>query len=595
MARIPIINATATRRRSSSDLFMENGIWILKKHLAEKGHTVEPLDLATHRFYREINPIVISRILRKIYGFTFTRKNSFWSKLLNPAAGLLQGLSARIRKQRMHSKLKHIAGELDPDTRVFGIKVWYGEAFLWAKHLCNLVHRFHPECIVIAGGYHPTLYGKDFMDMSRFDAVVTGEGETPLQIILDTVDENKKNWNKETVLNTLAEKVNNRTLPNTMIRKPDHSLVLSERTHPTEILHKEVPQYRFDGDEKMRVHILSDSVGCAWGKCSFCVHSSFYQEMIPKKVKCIVDEIESVREQGIGMFRFAGSDTYPSFGVRIAREILKRGLNIRYSIGARATRHAAHPEVFETLISQYTAMIRAGLRAVFMGGETGNAWVNEHVMNKGITPEDIRWSIRALRKAEQAAGEKVYISLAYIYPVPTMGEVSRDRVFEDNLTLVRESRPDAVMVTPPVPFKQSDWYRERERYGFNLADDFFRQLMTYEYVVYKPVHMWEELELGLEDMDFKQLMAECGRMKQAIRDLGIDTDVSDEHYLMEIAAGYTKNRKEFAFQSMLDIISGDYRFLESVNVRINRYSRGLAVDRKADEFLSTNIYAAVNK
>ncbi|MFC1479549.1 B12-binding domain-containing radical SAM protein, partial [Planctomycetota bacterium] len=570
-------------RRSASDLFLENGIWILKRYLGGKGHTVEPLDLATNSFYRSINPGFISKLSRKIYGKLFSgkkKKPGIKEKLLFGAGMLIQWLSKKIRYTRMRKKLRQIAEEAaHRGDRIFGIKVWYGEAFTWAQELCRLIHDKSPETIVIAGGFHPTLYEQDFMEESSFDIAVTGEGEQPLTAILDIIDTYKHAWDRETVLQEIAETIKQGNLSNTLIEDPQRKgEYLHARKHP-EIIEKAIPEYPKERQEKMGVHILVDSLGCAWGKCSFCVHSKFFEKMAPRQVERVVDEIEEMVKQGIGLFRFSGSDTYPSFGSLIGEEILKRGLNIEYSIGARASTGTKTDITYERVVSQYETMIKSGMRAVFIGGETGNNWINEHVMNKGVKTEDIIWTIQAMREAEKRAGKKIYISLALIYPAPTLGKVSLDEIYADNIHLVKQSMPDAVMVTPPAPFKQTPWYKEREKYGFILGKDFVKKLMTYEYVMYKPVSLWEELECELEGKKFKELMRECGRMRKGIEELGIETDVSDEHFLMQIASGYESNPQEFKKESLLDIISGDYEWLEEVGRKVNTYSSRLADER----------------
>ncbi len=578
----------ATRRRSTSDLFLENGIWILKSHLQAGGHTVEPLDLATNSFYKKISPASVSRLVRSTLEPIFRNKNAnrhpgITNALFVLAMGL-QKLNTAMREHLMRKQLRLIADRIANSTdKIFGIKVWYGEAFRWADELSRMIQQRSPSILVIAGGYHPSLYEDDFMDHSHFDLAVTGEGEQPLQQILDLVDDHDNDWQKENVLQEITQRVIDGKLQNTIVRdaKPGHGY-FHNRVHP-KILEKAIPCFDFDQNDKMRVHIVVDSLGCAWGKCHFCVHSKFFTQMVPRNPVNVVDEIQSMTEQGIGLFRFSGSDTFPAFGVKIAKEILRRGLNIRYTIGARAIKNARETEIFQRLISQYKLMIQSGMLSVFMGGETGNDWVNEHVMNKGITADDIRWTIRAMREAEKQAGKKIYISLAFIYPTPTLGHVMLKKIFKDNLDLVRETKPDSVMVTPPSPFKQSTWYKERRKFGFALNDTFVQDLMRYEYVLYKPADLWPDIGITLENMNFKAIMKECGRLRKAIEQEGIETDVSDEHFLIQIASEYSGRADEFKRQSLLDIISGDYRWSEKIGKRLNRFSEQLAQSNHTDK------------
>lgn len=588
MAKITICNMIATRRRSTSDLFLENGIWILKSYLQAGGHTVEPLDLATNSFYKKITPALTSRLVRLTMQTIFRNKSANrYPGITNALFGLVMGLqklNTAMREHLMRKQLQLIADRIaNSNDKIFGIKVWYGEAFRWADELSRLIQKRSPSMLVIAGGYHPSLYEDDFMDYSHFDLAVTGEGEQPLQQILDLVDEHDSDWQKENVLQKITQRVIDGKLQNTIVRdaRPGHRY-FHNRVHP-EILEKAIPHFDFDQNDKMRVHIVVDSLGCAWGKCHFCVHSKFFSRMVPRNPVNVVDEIESMTEQGIGLFRFSGSDTFPAFGVKIAAEILRRGLNIHYTIGARAIKNAAEAEIFQRLTSQYKLMIRSGMLSVFMGGETGNDWINEQVMNKGITAADIRWTIRAMREAEKQTGKKIYISLAFIYPTPTLGHLTLEKVFQDNLDLVRETKPDSVMVTPPSPFKQSTWYKERRNFGFALEDTFIQDLMQYEYVLYKPAELWPDIGITLDNMNFRAIMKACGQLRKAIEQEGIETDVSDEHFLIQIASGYRGRADEFKHQSLLDIISGDYRWSEKIGKRLNRFSKQLAQSKQSDK------------
>lgn len=87
---------------------------------------------------------------------------------------------------------------------------------------------------------------------------------------------------------------------------------------------KSIPKYDKETlDGKLKIHIILDAEGCPWGKCNFCTHSHFYAGYFPRAVNEIMQEIEIMRNQNIGLFKFAGSETPPQFGAKIAEEILK--------------------------------------------------------------------------------------------------------------------------------------------------------------------------------------------------------------------------------------------------------------------------------
>ena len=82
--------------------------------------------------------------------------------------------------------------------------------------------------------------------------------------------------------------------------------------------------------------------------------------------------------------------------------------------------------------------------------------------------------------------------------------------------------------------------------------------MRYEYVLYKPAFLWARFPIQFEGKPFEDALALCGRMRQAVADLGIPTDVSDEHFLMLRAAGFAgeDGAKRFKQETSLDIEPG---------------------------------------
>jgi hypothetical protein len=199
-------------------------------------------------------------------------------------------------------------------------------------------------------------------------------------------------------------------------------------------------------------------------------------------------------------------------------------------------------------------------------------------MNKGITFEDLVHTIKALREAERRTGEKVYLSLGMIYPTPLQGLATLEEVQAANLRLLKDARVDSVLITPPGPFVHTDWYKERDRYGFELDDDFVEQAIEYEYVLYKPPEFWPHLGLSLEGRPFKQLLHECNDFRKVVeKDLGIPTDISDEHFLMFYAAGIREIEEIQAAkrQTMLDIVASEYTYTKTLTDRINTFSATL--------------------
>jgi radical SAM superfamily enzyme YgiQ (UPF0313 family) len=586
MAEIWLFNSIAKRRRSAGDTFFENGLAALRGHLAGEGHQVKVIDWATERDYHEITPKALARINRAIAARLIALKKAgrtgLLFKLLFAISLLAQKLEDRVLAGRMERRLRGLAREVGArGLKVFGIKVWYGEAFEWSEKLCRYVREASPETVVIAGGHQPTLYEEEFLKRTSFDLAVVSQGELPMARLLRLADEmtaaggfSRKAFVEGAI--ALAERGELRNvmyLAGGEVRRTERYERLNGGVHP--------PVYDLDPG-KVGIHVVIESLGCTWGKCNFCVHQHLYDGYRPRGIESIVDEIERMRSLGVGLFRFAGSDTPPNLGRLIGEAILERGLSVEFGMGSRALSGITRPEVYRKAVEAYEVLIRAGLRAVFMGGETGHAWVNDAVMNKGLHPDEVAATAAALREAERNTGQHVDLSLALIYPTPTMGKVTHEEVFEADLDLVRRVGPDSVMVTPPAPFRNTVWNREARRFGFDLDENWVDSLIRYEYVLYKPPFLWEPLPFRFEGKEVSEVLELCGKMRNAIEtQLGIPTDLSDEHFLMLRSAGFEglEGARRFRELTTLDIVSGDYRNIRGIAAGVNARSAELAADR----------------
>ncbi|MBA4387038.1 MAG: hypothetical protein C0404_03595 [Verrucomicrobia bacterium] len=575
-----LFNTMAKRRRSASDTFEENGLGILEAHLKNLGHEVRIVDYAVPATYRSLTPALIARLTRGVYSrlIRSAGKKSPASTFLKILAVALQGVLSRIQEGRMRRLLTGVAREAGRNrVPLFGMKLWYGEAFTWAKYLADEIHKYSPETVVIGGGYHATLYEEDILRYSNFDLAVAGDGEQPLDEMLKLVGEP---WDKTQFMDDVKTLIKDGRIRGGICRngaeivKADRENVLCD-----EIKHeKAIPVYRAEND-KAKVHILLESMGCPWNKCNFCVHNQFDKTYVKRRVSDLMDEIEAMIGQGIAMFRFTGSDTPPDFGAQIATAIMERGFKMEFTMGSRAVKGAGTPEMFRRIVESYVLLARSGLKAVFIGGETGNDVINDKVMNKGICRDDLVWTIKAIREAEARTGVHVNVSLAMIYPTPLVDGITNEDVRRDNLSLISECMPDSVMITPPGPFKNSAWNTEKERFGFKLGPNMVKSAMEYEYVLYKPLNMWPDMDIHLYEMSFRRILEVSQAFRNEVQNgLGVPTDLSDEHFLMMQAAGITGREgiREFKLNAMLDLIACDYAYIDSIGRKVSERSRKLA-------------------
>lgn len=575
MAKVLLWNSIATRRRSTSDTFLENGLGRLKAYVESEGHEVVLEDWATDSFYSNLTSPMVARPLRVLYKMVLFREGaelpSALKRFLLAGTVALQAIHSSILKRRMRSNLQLLSKNISQENfQVVGMKLWYGEAFYWAKKFAAMLQETVPEVLIVAGGYHVTLYEEDVLRSGSFDLGVRGEGEHAFSEVLSIVDRMSGRPKRE-----MLDEIACRRVENTLWRKGNIIDLSSKRELLPE--RKAIPSYG-PAPGKVRVHVLVESLGCPWAKCNFCVHPHFHSRYVPRAIEEMVSEMRAMVDQGIGIFRFAGSDVLPVFGAKIGQAILDSGLRVIYGMGSRAVANCSDTHIHERTVKHYEIMVRSGLRSVFMGGETGHERINKEIMNKGVTREDLVSTSMAIREAESRANEKIDLVLALIYPVPLVEGVTQDDVFQKDLELVAEVKPDSVIVSPPGPFKQCRWYTQKERFGFEVDQSVIPSIMEYEYVVYKPPNMWPKLNIGLQGQSFVQILNECLRLRKAIEKMDISTDLSDEHFLMLRPAGYLgkEGAKKFKEETVLDIISCDYRRLAEIAEKTNKATRRLA-------------------
>jgi len=331
-------------------------------------------------------------------------------------------------------------------------------------------------------------------------------------------------------------------------------------------------------DGKTRIHVVVDSLGCPWGKCNFCVHSCVYPKHTLRNPQSVVDEIETMVSKEIGIFRFAGSSSSLNHVYEIAQLLEAKGIQIIYSMFARSESNASEEVNFRKIVKSYRLLIRTGLRAVFIGGEAANDRILSSVMGKGFTKQDIIATIKAMKQASDEEGLPLDIGLSLIYPSPTMKKISSEELELLNIKLVQETNPDSVLVNPPAPFPGSSWFNQSTRYGFELGQNFKREMLNYDYVLYKPPNLWPDISVKLDGMDFRQILKETQNLRNSLEENGVVTEVTDEHFLMMRASGYKgkKGSLQFKHNALLDILSCDYRWINQMQEKVNQTSQAQA-------------------
>lgn len=566
---ILLVNSMAPRQRIASDAALENGLATLRTYLEDKAFQVEVIDEQRVSATEAGVPAWCLKLLQFIVGLqikAYHKKSKLLWLILMLAGWPVQALSMHYRNCYLDSKINDIIQTLrNNHIHLLGIKVWYGDSFKWSKQLAAKVKAACPEVIIIAGGPQVKVYGENVLHETDFDVALMGPGEEILEKMIALV---RKVGSKAEFLHRFHEEISRSRL----VQAGIFSCADSEAENSAAGKEQVIPRYRpVDLADKLLFHTLVDGHGCTWNKCNFCSHTrqAFYQ---PRPVQEVIKEFELMSRQGIGFFRFSSSETPVEHGQKIAQAILEKGLTLNYSMFARAVK--VTPEVYDA----YRLLIQSGLRAVFMGGETGHDLINETVMNKGIRKKELVDTINCIKLAAASVGKSCRVGLSLIYPTPVVAGVTLQDVFAENMRLIQETLPDTVIVNPPAVFPKTNWMDNADAFGFSIAPDFVYNLMEYEYSTYKPVELWGNLGFALQGKTTPEIIKETGRLRTAIAALGIPTDISDECLMMTEAIGYTTKTDllQFKSDSLKDIMSGSNGCMREIIKKINAQGRRMA-------------------
>lgn len=560
-----LVNSFAPRQRIASDAALENGLAVIRTYLEERDFSVYVVD--EQRVSRVENgvPRWCTRLLRKLVKLQLHPYSSRY-KLLAIFSLLLawplQSLTLYFRKKYMDRIINNIVTLVKNEQIPFvGIKVWGGAPYTWSVRLSQKIREINPETVVVAGGPHVKVYGEHVLAHQEFDFAVMGPGEEIMEYLLNL---RQAVPDKAAFLKLVEQQLGSSPLIRTGHYHEQGNYMFHTFT---------IPKYTpADMVDKVWFHTLVDGLGCTWNKCSFCSHTRQNTHYTPRPIDEIKEEILAMTSRGIAFFRFSSSETPLEHGRAIAQMIIDNNIHMNYSIFARPGK------VNEYCYESYRLMIKSGLRAVFLGGETGHDEINDKIMNKGVVRKDIIDTIHCIKLAASAEGCSCQIVLSMIYPCPVLPGVSLEEVFEQNVLLIKEANPDAVIINPPGVFPGTVWFDEKEKLGFKLGDTFIRDLMNYEYSIYKPVEFWRKLDYTLNDLDMSAILKEIGRLNRAVLELGIPINISDDYLMMSQAIGYSSKEDLFEFKkiSFVDIISGTCNYIKQITSKMNQRSKILA-------------------
>ncbi|MDP8254556.1 MAG: radical SAM protein [Candidatus Alcyoniella australis] len=327
-----------------------------------------------------------------------------------------------------------------------------------AAAAATAIKRLLPDTLLMLGGPHvsavPETTLERFVD---FDIGVIGEGERTLIELIDALSAG-------TPLEPIAG----------LLLRRDHGL---QRSAPRGLINDldQLPLPAWDLLPQMATRyrpspqstaglpsaILFTSRGCPY-HCTFCDRTVFGNRVRSLSAERVVEMIEHLA-QSYGIVDFAIHDEIfvldqPRLR-RICELIIERGLRVSWNAQGRADR---------LLDAQTLALMRqAGCWQMQIGIESGDPTILK-LINKGITIDDVRVMLRAVR----AAGMHTKAFLMLGLPGETQATLQR------TIELAIELPLDDITVTLFTPFPGSQATMDLESYGELVGD--WRTMSEYE-------------------------------------------------------------------------------------------------------------------
>ena len=319
--------------------------------------------------------------------------------------------------------------------------------------LCKAVNK---DCLVIAGGIHPTIMYEQALQHWPVDVVVLGEGEETLRELIVCLHGN-------TPFGGVAGLAYKRD--GAIIKTPMRSLVEN-------LDHIPFPAYKyFDFDKYTRYEILDgvwngkslkklrfvpiiSTRGCV-GNCQFCSTPSFWQRWRTRSAQNVVDEMEFlVKDFGCGFFNFADDifTVNKNRVIDLCKEIIDRKLDVVWDCETRVN------FIWEDMLNW---MARAGCYCISFGVESASEAVIKAIRKK-TTPEQIAQAFMLTKQA----GMKTKMLLMVGNP----GE--NDDTINDTVKMIERTRPDFVSVSEAMVFPGTELYTIAKQKGL-VADDYW--------------------------------------------------------------------------------------------------------------------------
>lgn len=331
---------------------------------------------------------------------------------------------------------------------VIAVTMPWNTSIFYGMKLLRLIKERAPEIPVILGGsgldshHFQVLENPAWFDV--FDFALEGRAEEQLPVLMKALE---TGGDPSETYNLFTRGADGR------ITRTESRLVENLNTAPT-------PDF---SGLRLNDYLLPDpvatfqtSLGCYYGKCTFC-SELFRKNFRMRRPDLVVDDMVKIHEEtGITRFQIWDSLAPPKTLKRIAQEIIKRQLPFQWMAETKFEKPYLSDSMVETLA-------KGGCVFLFFGFESGSSRVLD-LIDKGNNLQDVDQILDNLRKHDIRACTSWFIG----FPGETEEEADttydfvalrRDRILFSNYTRTFGMGTDTIV------------FEQAERYGIEVIED----------------------------------------------------------------------------------------------------------------------------
>ena len=529
---------------SIRSLYLDNGLANLASCLIREEHQTVIFDYSTVNIIKELFPQHLREKWKRI--MSLIREELKEHKDINSDTVIYLGELEKEIEEHKNNYIKKTAYELANYIKqnkidFIGFKLWAGEGFLGSIKLAEAVKRY-VRIPVFGGGPQVDWFGElIFKATDAFDVLAYGEGEETIVKLADYT----------------TGKIELQEIPN-IIYKASGNVVRTQKKLIEDFNSIPLPNYEEDvypstkGNNKIKMISFEECRGCP-NSCNFCIHprKSGRKWRVKDSKKVVEDIAQLVKKFNMRVFKFTGSNPPPFVKNEIAKEIINRKINIRYS-------SFAHVKGME--IEDYRVLKESGCNALFFGVESGSDRILKEAVNKPFRKKDI---VKALKCCKESG---ISIITSIITPMP--GET--DETLLETLNLLKETEPDLVLVNPPFLEPASKWAIENEKYGFKIENKeklFYKEMMYITKFSY-PAVLWDDLDgYKLNGITFKESLNKAEEFSKVLMKEGLLSFGSDDLFLLSDSSNM--EIKKLLKNVQESLLNADYEKMQDLAKNIN--------------------------